>query len=97
MKEYSPSEQEIAESRWLSHDQVSKQTGRSYSSVVRYRKAHNIEVPDERGRRWSEAEDEKLQEYHRAGDSRKSMSRDLDRSEASVAARLVILKKQGRI
>ena len=97
MKEYSLSEQEIAESRWLSHNQVAKQTGRSYLSVVRYRKAHNIEVPDGRGRRWTEEDDDKLQEYHRAGDSRKSMSRDLGRSEASVAMRLVILKKQGRI
>lgn len=97
MKEYSLSEQELAETPWLSHDQVAKQTGRSYQSVVRYRKTHNIEVLDGRGRRWTEAEDDKLQEYYHAGDSRKSMSRDLDRSEASVAMRLVILKKQGRI
>jgi DNA-binding CsgD family transcriptional regulator len=97
MKEYSLSEQEIAESRWLSHDQVAKQTGRSYPSVVRYRKKHKIEVPDERGRRWGAKEDDELQALYLGDMRRKEIASILSRSEASIAARLAILKKQGRI
>ena len=97
MKAYTQEEQDVAADETLPHWEVAEQIGRSYLSVFRYRQANGIDVPDGRGKRWSAEDDESLIKWHTNGDSRKKIAYRIDRSQASVMNRLVILKKKGKI